>query len=134
MDYAAKMLCVLLPLVSTSLGAAQGRLTESEAQRLVLAAMPNEEAKSPSVTTELDHEHAGCALYHEYTLGGSAPYFNTATLGWWSVDLRTGEVWNENSKRITNSRLVRMQREIRRRLGVLDGEVSAAIANPCDDR
>jgi hypothetical protein len=132
-DYAAKMLCILLPLFSTSSPAAQRRLTQPEARRLALAAMPKE-AKTRAVTVELDHEHNGCAIYHEYTLGGSAPYFNTATLGWWSVDLRTGEVWNEHSERVTNSRLVRMQRGARKHHGVRDGEVSAAVANPCDER
>jgi hypothetical protein len=58
MDYAVKMLCVLLPPFSTSSPAAKLSLTASEARRLAMAAMPKE-AKSRAVTIELDHEQGG---------------------------------------------------------------------------
>lgn len=125
---------VLLPLFSASLPAVQPRLSLAEARVLAVAAMPKE-VKTRGVTIELDREQSGCAIYHFYTLGGIAPEFTAPTLGWWSVDLRTGEVWNEgHSERVTSRRILRMQRGVRKRLGVSDGEISAAIAKPCYER
>jgi len=134
MDTAAKMLCILLPLFAVLSPAVQPALTLSEARRLAVAPMPRE-AKSHGMTIELDRKQGGCAIYHVYSIGGEAAYFNTATLGWWSVDLRTAEVWNElGSERVTTPEIGRIPRELRKRLGVSDDEVSASIANPCFER
>jgi hypothetical protein len=69
-------------------------MTTKEARGLAVAGMPNE-AKGRGVTIELDREQSGCAICHAYGIGATAPQFFTVTLGWWSVDLRTGEVWDE---------------------------------------
>ena len=127
------VLGLLLPLLPVPSAAGQRSLTPLESRRLVLAAKPSE-ARDHAVTIELDHEHNGCAVWHLYVPGGSVPEFNTATLDWLSVDLRTGEVWNFQNGRIANVRVERMQRELRKRLGVSDAEVSAAIAKPCETR
>lgn len=125
---------LLIALFAYSASAIQPKLTLPEARRLAVSAMPKE-ARNRGVTIELDREQSGCAIYHAYVISGSEPEFNTATLGWWSVDLRTGEVWNElGSERITGDKISRMQRKIRKRLAVSSSEVSASIASPCYER
>jgi hypothetical protein len=124
---------LLLPLSS-----ADQKLTSSEARNLALAAMP-QKAKRPSVTIEVDREQSGCVVYHAYALGGDPhedpPLNMTFTVGWWSVDLRTAEVWDElNSKRTTNQKIDALQRDIRKRLRVTAEEISAAVAKPCYER
>jgi hypothetical protein len=109
-------------------------LTSAEARQLAVAAMPKE-AKSRGVTIELDRDQNGCEIYHAYALGGIAPQFMTFTLGWWSVDLRTAEVWNElRSERVTGPQIEQMQRAIRKRLAVTMDEVAASVADPCYGR
>jgi hypothetical protein len=130
----AVKLILFLPLLPVWPCAARSTLTAAESRTLAVAAMPRE-AKSRAVTIELDREQSGCAIYHAYGLIGEAPNFMTATLGWWSVDLRTGEVWTElSSQRVISAKITKMQQQVRRRLGVSDGEVSASIANPCYER
>jgi len=99
-----------------------------------MAAMPKKEVQKRGVTIELDRQQSGCAIYHAYGLT-SGPPFATLTIGWWSVDLRTAEVWDElSSKRVTSGEIAAIQRTVRRRLGVKAEEISAAFANPCYER
>jgi len=50
------------------------------------------------------------------------------------VDLRTAEVWDANSKRVTNQQIRAIQRAIRRRFGVTAAEIAAALSAPCPER
>jgi hypothetical protein len=135
-------LCAVL-LFSLPLSSADRKtLTQAEARKLALAAMPDEVRNPPSVverdqrrvTIELDRDQSGCAVYHAYrvTPGDETMTF---TVGWWSVDLPTGEVWDEvYSKRVTNREIEAIQTAIRRRLRVTPAEASASISRPCYER
>ncbi len=107
----------------------------SEARSLAWCAMSASDAGNVGVTFELDREERGCAVFHAWrTRKGERPV-QTFTVGWWSVDLRTGEVWDElSSTRVTSQKIESIQRRIRRRLRVQDTEVAASLANPCYER
>jgi len=123
----------LLFLLPTG-AADQPKLTSAEARKLAIAAMPNA-AKKSGVTIELDRGQSNCAVFHAYRDVGEPPFMRAATVGWWSVDLRTGEVWDEvNSKRVTTQQIETIQGTVRKRLGITDEEVSVAISKPCYDR
>ncbi len=118
-------LLFVLPLSAVN----QLSVSSDEARSLVAALLPNPQG----VTVELDREQGQCAVYHAYHL--SKPPSMTFTLGWWSIDNRTAEVWDDlNSKLMTNQRITEIQRAIRKRLGVTDDEVLKSISNPCYER
>jgi hypothetical protein len=125
----------LLFLLIPVLGFNQQRLLSVESRKLAMAAMPKNEVKRSGVTIELDREQSQCAIYHAYRLSASGPPFMTITVGWWSVDLRTAEVWDElNRKRAVNPQVDAIQRSVRRRLRVRGDEISTSISNPCYER
>jgi hypothetical protein len=125
------LLFVLLPVS----GFNQQRLTSDESRKLAVAAMPKTEVRGTGVTIELDREQTQCAIYHAYRLSIGGPPFMTVTVGWWSVDLRTAEVWDElNRKRVVNPQIDAIQRSARRRLRVGPDEISSSISNPCYER
>ena len=112
-----KNACAVLLLVLPFAGASEGGLTPIESRKLSVAAMPKKEVQKRGATIDLDRQQSGCAIYHAYGLT-SEPPFATLTIGWWSVDLRTAEVWDElDSKRVTNGETAAIQRTVRRRLG-----------------
>jgi hypothetical protein len=97
--------------------------------------MPADDVRSSDVTIELDREQSQCAIFHAYRLSRGGPPFQTFTIGWWSVDLRTAEVWDElNLKRVTNQRIEAIQRRVRRRFVVTADEIAASLSNPCYGR
>jgi hypothetical protein len=58
-----------------------------------------------------------------------------STVGFWSVDVRTGEVWDDLLfVRIDNERLLQLQQLIRERLHVREEEKVSAINTPCYSR
>jgi hypothetical protein len=123
-------LFALLPLS----GFNQQRLTPAETRELAFTAMPKA-AKVRGVRIELDREQSGCAVYHAYRDIGEAPLVRTLTLGWWSVDLQTGEVWDElNSRRVTTRQVEEIQHTLRKRLEITAEAISASISKPCYDR
>jgi hypothetical protein len=108
----------------------QSRMTVAEARKLVDAVLPADAKRAPHLVIELDREHDGCVVYHAYQAGTM-----TFTLGWWSIDTRTAEVWSDLLfERITNQRLAPIQLAIRKRLGVTDKEQSASVSSPCYER
>jgi hypothetical protein len=124
------LLFALLPLS----GFNQQRLTPAETRELAITAMPKA-AKVRGVRIELDREQSGCAVYHAYLNTGEAPAVRTLTLGWWSVDLQTAEVWDElNSRRVTTRQVEEIQHTLRKRLEITAEAISASISQPCYDR
>jgi len=72
---------------------------------------------------------------HAYRLNKGEPPFQTITIGWWSLELRTAEVWDElNLKRVTNQQIEAMQRTIGRHFGVMADEIAASLSNPGYER
>ncbi len=129
-----RALCALLLFLLPLSFADQQKLTSADTRKLALAAMPKRVATSRRVTIELDREQSQCAIYHAYQLSSGPPYM-TFTLGWWSVDVRTAEVWDDlNSKRVTNEAIEEIQGSVRKRLGVTPEEIAASISNPCYER
>jgi hypothetical protein len=103
------------------------------ARKLAVMAAPGE-VRSPSVTIELDDERNRCAIYHVYRTSGSEPHMLKVTIGWWFVDLRTGDVWDQNSKYATNRQIDALQRSIRKHLAVTADEIAWSRSSPCDAR
>ena len=111
--------------------AGQSRMTVAEARKLVDAVLPTNAKSIPHLVIELDREHDGCVVYHAYQSPGTM----TFTIGYWSIDTRTAEVWSDLIfERITNQRLTPVQLAIRKRLGVTKNEQSASISSPCYER
>jgi hypothetical protein len=87
----------------------------AEARKLVDAVLSANQKKLAKLVIESNGEHDGCVVYHAYQSPGTM----TFTVGWWSIDTRTAEVWDDLIReRITNSRLAPVQLTIRKRLGV----------------
>jgi hypothetical protein len=126
---AAAFLFVLLPLSAAN----QSGVTPAEARSLVAAVLFGDAVNDPGVTVELDREHGQCAIYHAYRT--SKPPSMTLTTGWWSIDIRTAEMWDDlKLQRMTNQRIVAIQQAIRKRLGVARNEVLRSISTPCYER
>ncbi len=112
--------------------AGQSRMTVAEARKLVYAVLPNSVKTHPHhLVVELDRDHDGCLVYHAYQRPGTI----TFPVGYWSIDTRTAEIWNDlTSERISNKQLARVQLAIRKRLGVTNNEQGASLSNPCYER
>ena len=104
-----------------------------EARKLAVMAMPGE-VRGPGVTIELYDQRNRCAVYHVYRSSGVETQALKVTIGWWFVDLRTGDVWDQNSKYVTNPQIVALQRSIRRHLSVSADEIAWSRSSPCDAR
>ena len=130
------ILCAALFVLSLRGGVDQQKLKPEDARKLAMAAMTAKDVESPDVTIDLDGEQSQCAVYHAYRLskGDEPQSYQTFTVGWWYVDLRTAEVWDANSKRVTNQQIRAIQRAIRRRFGVTAAEIAAALSAPCPER
>ena len=114
------------------LAAGQSRMTVAEARKLVDAIIPANEKRTPNLVIEVDREHDGCVVYHVYR---DSPSLIAFTVGWWSIDTRTAEVWDELArKRVTGQRITPIQRAIRKRLGVTDHEQNESALKPCYER
>ena len=107
-------------------------MTVAEARKVVDAVLPTSVKRHPHhLVIELSRDHDGCLVYYAYQRPGKI----TFPVGYWSIDTRTAEVWNDLiSERVSNKQLVRVQLAIRKRLGVTDHEQSASISNPCYER
>ena len=96
------------------------QVTPLEARQMINAVLPPYKGKPPVI--ELDREQDGCMVYHAYR--DSAPQFpgdaeiHTNTIGWWSIDIRTAEVWDVHEARVESKRLALIQNKIRKRLRV----------------
>ena len=124
-------LCVGLHLLLQFGAIGQSRMTAAEARKLVGAVLSANQKKLAKLVIEPDGEHDGCVVYHAYQSPGTM----TFTVGWWSIDTRTAEVWDDLIReRVTEKRLVPVQLTIRKRLGVTNNELSASIFNPCYER
>lgn len=118
----------LLPISSI-----ETRVTMVEARKLAIAAMPERQVRRPGVTIELDRQQSNCGVYHAYRDDPSRTL--AFTIGWWSVDLSTAEVWDDTrERRITNPQIDSLQRAIRNRLHVTTDEISSARSHPCYER
>jgi len=107
------------------------QMTDAESRKLVDAVLPTNTKHIRHLVIELEREHDGCVVYHAYQIRGTM----TFPVGYWSIDARTAEVWNDLIfERVTNKRLAPVQLAVRKRLGVRDNEQSAAISNPCYKR
>jgi hypothetical protein len=126
---ATALLFFLSPLSAVN----QSRVTQAEARRLVTTILPGDAARDRGLTVELDHEHDQCAVYHAFRM--SKPPSMALTLGWWSIDNRTAEVWDDlRFEHVTNQAISAIPRGIRKRLGVTDDEVLRSISRPCYQR
>lgn len=106
-------------------------MTVAESRKLLDAVLPTHTKNIRHLVIELEREHHGCVVYHAYQIRGKM----TFPVGYWSIDTRTAEVWNDVIfERVTNKRLAPAQRAIRKRLGVTDNEQSASLSNPCYER
>jgi len=111
--------------------AGQYQMTDAESRKLVDAVLPTHLKNIRHLVIELEREHDGCVVYHAYQIRGTM----TFPVGYWSIDTRTAEVWNDLIlERVTNKRLARVQLAIRKRLGVTDNEQSASLSKPCYER
>lgn len=111
--------------------AGQFQMTVAESRKLLDAVLPTHTKNIRHLVIELEREHEGCVVYHAYQIRGTT----TFPVGYWSIDTRTAEVWNDLIfERVTNRRLTPVQLAIRKRLGVTDNEQSASISNPCYGR
>jgi hypothetical protein len=133
------VICIAFLAVVHLSAADRPTLTRGEALKLVHAADPELKEGTPGgpkgrisgLIIDFDHEHDGCAVYRAYFENSE----RTFTIGWWSVDVRTAEVWDDvKSERITSQRVASIQQAIRRRLGVTEEERSRSISKPCRDR
>jgi hypothetical protein len=85
-------------------------ITIADARQLVYASIPKIEQTHRGLVMDLDREHEGCAVYHVYRDRSDLMAF---TIGFWSIDVRTGEVWDESTQvRVTNERVAQIQRAI----------------------
>ena len=106
----------------------QYQMTNAESRKLVDAVLPTNMKNIRHLVIELEREHDGCVVYHAYQIRGTT----TFPVGYWSIDTRTAEVWNDPIfEPVTKKRLTPVQLAIRKRLGVRDNEQSASISNPC---
>jgi len=111
--------------------AGQYQMTVAESRKLLDAVLPTHTKNIRHLVIELQREHDGCVVYHAYQIRGKM----TFPVGYWSIDTRTVEVWNDVIfERVTNKRLAPVQLAIRKRLGVTDNEQSASLSNPCYER
>ena len=111
--------------------AGQYQMTDAESRKLVDAVLPTHLKNIRHLVIELEREHDGCVVYHAYQIRGT----NTFPVGYWSIDTRTAEVWNDLIfERITSKRLIPIQLAIRKRLDMTDSEQRASISNPCYGR
>ena len=118
----------LLPISSI-----ETRVTTAEGRKLAIAAIREGQVRRPGVTIELDREQSNCAVYHAYRDDPSRTL--AFTIGYWSVDLSTAEVWDDTrERRITNPQIDSLQRAIRNRLHVTTDEISSARSHPCYER
>jgi hypothetical protein len=124
-------LCIGLFELLQFWAAGQYQMTDAESRKLVDAVLPTNMKNIRHLAIELEREHDGCVVYHAYQIRGTM----TFPVGYWSIDTRTAEVWNDLIfERISNKRLARVQLAIRKRLGVTDNEQSASLSNPCYER
>jgi hypothetical protein len=99
---------------------------------LIDATIPERETRRGGLVVELDREHDGCDVYHVFR---DSPNNMASTVGFWSVDVRTGEVWDDLLfVRIDNERVVQLQQIIWERLHVTAEEKVRAINTPCYSR
>jgi hypothetical protein len=107
-------------------------MTGAEASKLIDAIIPANEKRTPSLVIEVDREHDGCVVYHVYRDTAGMQAF---TVGFWSIDTRTAEAWDETFRmRVTHPRVASIQQAIRKRLGVTDHELNVSISKPCYGR
>ena len=132
MKFGRRAFCIVLFVQLQLTAASQFRMTGAEARKLVDAALSANEQRTPSLVIEVDREHDGCVVYHVYRDTARTMAF---TVGFWSIDTRTAEMWNETFRmRVTYPRVAPIQRAIRKRLGVTDREQKESISKPCYDR
>jgi hypothetical protein len=124
-------LCMGLLVLWQFWAAGQYQMTVAESRKVVDAVLPTNMKNIRHLVIELEREHDGCVVYHAYQVRGTM----TFPVGYWSIDTRTAEVWNDLIfERVSNKRLAAVQLAIRKRLGVRDNEQSVSISNPCYGR
>jgi len=132
-------ICIVFVALAHVSAADEPKLTRSDALRLIRAADPRMKPGHPGFKNgisgrmiDLDHEHDGCAVYHAYY--SSSFEQRDETVGWWEIDLRTAEIWNDNDLRLANRQIERVQQAIRRRLHVTEEERSLSVSRACIKR
>jgi hypothetical protein len=131
----ASVLCAVFGARSATEGEAQ-TITTGEARRLVYQALPAEARRLPGLTLHLDDgrdKRRWCAVFDVLWAN---PGLGSVHVAFYSVDMRTAEVWKPVAcEHATNPSVRRLQRAIRKRLGVTEAELRAALArNPCCSR
>jgi hypothetical protein len=122
-------LCAATLLVATiSFALDQSRngprlLTEQDARQLVNAAAPKSMTDLPGFGLDM-YRRPGCSDFFFFDVLWNNPDPQGSILsGHFAVDLRTGEVWDPLiPKRITSRKLERLQRDLRKKIGLSDSE------------
>jgi hypothetical protein len=105
-----------------------------EARELVKMALPEKTKKLPGFTlwlTQEDEAHPPKCLTFDVLWSNPGP--GSVHVGFWSVDMQTGDVWNPMlCEKINNPSLRAAQQTIRKRLGITEDIYRDAIThNPC---
>jgi hypothetical protein len=114
---------------------AQGQwrtITLDEARSLAYEALPSDTRKLPGLALLPDEGRdrpVKCVWFDALWDNPNG----SVHIGFWAVDMRTGEVWSPIlCKRVTNRTLRKLQQAIRKRLGVTEAEYRAALKkSPC---
>lgn len=107
-------------------------LTDSDVKALAFAALPSQTAKLPGLTLEVGKRKASSKCTVVDVLWNN-PGQGSPHVLFYSVDLRTGDVWMPMScERASNSRLQKLQLAVRKRLHVTEDEYNESINRaPC---
>ena len=111
-----------------------GTVTVQEARLLVRAALSAQTKQLPGLTLWISPEdEAKPPKCLTFDVLWSNPGPGSVHVGFWSVDMRTGEVWEPVlCKRVTNASLKRLQQSFRKRHGVTEAEYRDALTRgPC---
>lgn len=128
-------LCVaVLALLVPSALSETRMISLEEARKLVWLALPKATRKLPGLTSYPDQcSEPPCRCRTFDILWSNPNPAGSVHSGFYTVDLRTGEVWTPIlCKRVANRALEKTQRGIRKQLGVTEAEYRKGLAHtPC---
>ena len=109
-------------------------LSVEEARRLVYEALPDSTKRLPGLTLWLSDEDKAKpskCLTFDVLWDNRGP--GSVHVGFWSVDMRAGEVWTPMlCERVTSGSLRKLQVSLRKKLGVSMSECEESLRhNPC---
>lgn len=108
------------------------KLTIKEAQELVYFALPPATKRLPGLGLEPSKDATRDCLTFDILWSNPGP--GSAHVMFYTVDLRTGELWSGIPgvyTHIVTDSIIRRQRDIRKRLGVTEQAYRERMAHPC---